>query len=111
MKKNLTKLFLVLVLVLQSCHSKNCDIIQVNHFYVGSGFHLKYSIHKNLLTVKTDCDLEDCKEEVVYERKISIRESREFISKLGLLELDTLKNEYVNNNVLDGQYTGYILAN
>ena len=105
MSKQLTIILFLLLLALDSCNSIKADIIQMNHYFGGVGIQLKYTINENSLTVKYDCDYENCREKIIYERKISDLESMEFISKIESLKPDTLKNEYINKHVLDGQYT------
>ncbi|MFC4267344.1 hypothetical protein [Polaribacter marinivivus] len=96
---------LILLIFLIGCDLSRPEIIKVNHYFGGSGFHLKYEIRNNSLTIKTNCDFEDCTEKIVYERKLSKTETKEFINKINLLEVDTLKNEYINKHILDGIYT------
>jgi hypothetical protein len=97
---------LILLIFLIGCDLSRPEVIQVNHYFGGSGFHLKYEIGNNSLTIKTNCDFEDCSEKIVYERKLSKTETNKFINKINLLEVDTLKNEYINKHILDGIYTG-----
>jgi hypothetical protein len=96
---------LILLLILLSCNSNKPEIIQVNHYFGGTGFHLKYEIGNNNLIIKTNCDFEDCSEKIVYERKLSKTETKELINKINFLQPDTLKNEYINEYILDGIYT------
>ena len=105
MKKTLSTLLISLLLTLQSCNFNKADIIQMNHYFGGVGLQLKYQIDGNNLIVKSNCDFEDCSEKIIYERKLSGKESKELITKIKLLKPDTLNNEYINPHILDGQYT------
>ncbi|WP_146106311.1 hypothetical protein [Aureicoccus marinus] len=77
----------------------------MKHYFGGIGVQLIYTINKNSLSVKYNCDFENCSEKNVYERKLSELESGKFISKIESLKPDTLNNEYINKHVLDGHNT------
>ncbi len=78
------------------------DIIQIHHFVVPIGMHVKYEIGNNNLIVKYNCDLEPRPERIVYERKLSKEETTQLITKIKSLQVDTLKKEYINPYVSDG---------
>lgn len=103
-------IFSLLILCL-GCNFNKSDTIEIDHYFGGVGLSLSYKIDNNKVIVMSNCDFEDCSDKIIYKRKISESEIDEFKTKIKFLKIDTLKNEYINSSILDGQYTEICFGN
>lgn len=76
--------------------------VTVQGFALTAGYSLKYQIDEGGISVVTNCDFEGCKPETKYKRDFTVGESDELYQFLKSLRIDTLKNNYTQDGVLDG---------
>lgn len=105
-----TRLFFfitALFLLVTSCKNNGRQdfALIIKHYAGGPGLTLIYDLNENGLKVETNCDLENCKQRIVYKRKFTKKESGSIYSFLNSLKLDTLKSSYEAKGILDGLFT------
>jgi hypothetical protein len=90
-------------LPVQGCRQYNVTIKQ---YAGGPGVTIIYSIDTAGIQVKTNCDLANCKERIVYNGTFTREQSDRFYNSLKALNLDTLQKEYEPAGVVyDRLYT------
>jgi hypothetical protein len=77
----------------------------IRHYSGGPGLTIIYALDENGLSVKTNCDLQDCKETTEYTRYFARSESDSVYRFINSLKLDTLKSSYETKGILDGLFT------
>lgn len=105
-----TRLFFfitTLLLLVTSCNNNGRQdfALIIKHYAGGSGLTIIYDLNENGLKVETNCDLENCKQRVVYRRTFTNEESDNIYSFLNSLKLDTLKSSYETKGIWDGLFT------
>jgi hypothetical protein len=103
----LNTLIIVLLLLATSCNKDGRQdfSLTIKHYAGAAGLTLIYDINENGLKVETNCDLQDCKQKKVYERRFSKNECDSIYQFIISLHLDTLKSSYETYGVLDGLFT------
>jgi hypothetical protein len=103
---------LVFLLSLGSCTNPKDNRFQslkIKHFAGAAGLTIIYIVTKNKIQVSTNCDFQDCKEQVVYERNFTKAESDSIQNFILTIHLDTLKASYETPNIDDGLYSEIIV--
>ncbi|WP_299124807.1 hypothetical protein [uncultured Tenacibaculum sp.] len=97
-KRNTYFLILIGSMILTSCnrdYSISSFDLAFTNWYGSEGFMLKYVIDKDSVRIHYDCDFENCKDTIIYNRKLSKKETYNFYEKLKELRTDTLKKFYI----------------
>jgi hypothetical protein len=100
-------LFLLQILT-NSCRFKDVGQynVTIKQYAGGTGVTIIYSIDTAGIQVKTNCDLANCKERIVYNGTFTREQSDRFYNSLKALNLDTLQKEYEPAGVVyDRLYT------
>ena len=105
--KRLISFATVLLLLMTSCNNNGRKdfSLTIKHYAGAAGLTLIYDIDENGLKIKTNCDLENCKQKTVYKRTFTKNESDSIYWFFNSLQIDTLKPSYETKSVWDGLFT------
>jgi hypothetical protein len=98
---------IVLILLVTGCNrdGRQDFSLTIKHYAGGPGLTVMYVLNENGLGVSTNCDLENCREKIVYKRAITKNESDSIYKFINSLQLDTLKPSYETKGIMDGLFT------
>ena len=73
--------------------------IKYTNFYGSEGFSLTYKINQDSIKIHYDCDFENCKDTIIYNKKLKEEDIYKFYKVLKLLRTDTLKRRYIGEGI------------
>ena len=95
-KKALFFNFFVLIIACQKNTTVGDFNIQIRDFDGSNGYWLTYSVNKDSLHIRYNCDFENCKDTLLYSTKMQEENADRLFYFLKNKRLDTLKREYIN---------------
>ena len=78
--------------------------VEIRHFFAAEGYILLYKINQDSLSLRYNCDFEDCNDTLIYQIPLSQKSVLNFYSFLNELKYDTLKSNYETDG-FDGRFT------
>ncbi|MGB8192911.1 MAG: hypothetical protein WCF67_13365 [Chitinophagaceae bacterium] len=100
---------LLLAFIILSFIGFNCGpggaglfMVKMRHYAGGAGLTVYYSVNNYRVEVRTNCDLTNCSEKIVYKRALSREELDMFRQRCRGLNIYGLKEFYEDSNVMDG---------
>ncbi|WP_132722273.1 hypothetical protein [uncultured Tenacibaculum sp.] len=69
--------------------------LEYTNWYGSEGVMYKYVINQDSLRIHYDCDFENCKDTIIYQKVLNKKKVYNFYSKLKKIKTDTLKKFYV----------------